>query len=175
MLIAVLLFYWVVLDPHHGRSTWEMVTQYLAVDSDFASAVAALFVGVVVSGTFFLIGARSFFPSGDALRCDRSTFTVSKIPWFKVRGEWTIRSYPFAEISQLRYCVIYSGKGGTFYGLRFLVAGQKQKLFTGLEAPEAHRILKGLHALGVDVLDDPDMRDRVEYTLRDRSIKLDNR
>jgi len=60
-------------------------------------------------------------------------------------------------------------------GVRFLAAGKKQKLFTGLEAPEAHKILKGLHALGVDVDIDPEMDDVVEYTLRERSMKLDTR
>jgi hypothetical protein len=176
MALAVLMFYWIVLYSHGRVSLWEIVREGRTTDVDFGEAFFGLVVISGLSAITLFLGARTFFPSGDALHCDRSAFTVSRIPWFSLRGKWTTRSYPLSNISQLRFAKILRNRGGDdFWGLRFLAEGRKQRLFTGLEPPEAHRTVKGLHALGVDVLDDPDMRDRVEYTLRERSIKLDNR
>jgi hypothetical protein len=174
--LAILIFYWTILYSHGRVSIWEIVREGRIANSDFGVAVFGLIVISGFSAIILFLGARTFFASGDSLHCDRSTFTVSRIPWFSLRGKWTTRSYPLSDISQLRFAKILRNRSGDdFWGLRFLAGGRKQKLFTGLEAPEAHKILKALHVLGVDVLDDPDMRDIVEYTLQERSIKLDNR
>jgi hypothetical protein len=172
---AALIFYWMVLaSPHGNPSSWEVIHDQ-AKDRDFAPAVLGLIIGVSISGMSLLIGIRVLFPSGDALRCDRSTFTVSEIPWLNLRGKWKSQAYALADISQLQFGVISSTKGNTIYGLRFLAAGKRHKIFTGLQAPEANKILQGLRTLGADVPNDPDMHTRIEETLRARSMELDNR
>lgn len=176
--IAILIFYWLVLRSSHGdASAWKIVTTYPASDRDFGSSLAALLAGVAISGPIFLAGVRVLFPSGCALRCDRHTFTVSKIPWLNLRGKWVARSYRLSEVSELRFGEIYSAhRGGSdTYGLHFLIAGKKQRLFAGLEAPEAAKILEGFRNLGASVAEDPDMPSRVEETLRQRSMRLDTR
>jgi hypothetical protein len=173
--LAVAGFYWVVLDSNGRASTWDVLMRYPATDRDFVSAVLCLALVLPLMAAILFMGARTLFPSGELLHCDRSTFTVSRIPWFNLRGKWTTRSYPLPDISQLRFGTIIRSRGNNFDGLRFSAAGKEQKLFAGLEAPEAHKILKGLHALGVDVLEDPEMRDLVKFALEERSMKLDNR
>ena len=170
--LAVAGFYWVVLYSSHGQiSIWEIIREGQAAGSDFVTTAACLALALPI----FFMGARTFFPSGELLHCDRSTFTVSRIPWFNLRGKWTTHSYPLPDISQLRFGMIIRSRGNNFDGLRFSAAGKEQKLFAGLEAPEAHKILRGLPALGVDVLIDPEMRYLDKFALEERAIKLDNR
>ena len=172
---AVAGFFWVVLYSHGQVSIWEIVREGRTASSDFVLAVFGLALVVPLMAAICFMGARTFFPSGELLHCDRSTFTVSRIPWFNLRGKWTSRSYPLSDISQLDFGVVIRSRGNNFDGLRFRAAGKKQRLFAGLEAPEAHKILKGLHALGVDVPDLSDMRYLVEDALKERSMKLGNR
>jgi hypothetical protein len=177
MALAMALFYWVVVSPHGTNSSiWTLITKYGPQDHDFGEAVFGLFALGSLLGVTFFLGLRTFFPSGDALHCDRTTFTASKIPWFSLNGRWKVNSYPVSDISQLRFAKILSNRSGDpFMGLRFLAAGKKQKLFIGLEAPEAHKILKGLLALGVDVNIEPEMDNLVEYVQSERRMNLDSR
>jgi hypothetical protein len=172
---AALLFWWAIFYSHDRTSIWQTVTHYRSGYSDFGEAVAGLFCMAAVCGLMFSLGARTFFPSGELLHCDRQSLTVSRITWWNLRGHWTTRSYPLADISQLCFGVVIRSRGNNFDGLRFQAYGKKHKLFAGLEAPEAHKILKGLHALGVDVPDLADMHYLVDEALKERSMKLENR
>jgi hypothetical protein len=172
---AALLFCLMIFYSNDRTSIWQIITHYRSRYSDFGEAVAGFSCATAICGLMFSLGARTFFPSGELLHCDRQSLIVSRIPWWNLRGKWTTHSYPLSDISQLHFGVVIRSRGNNFDGLCFRAAGKKQKLFAGLEAPEAHKILKGFHALGVDVPDLSDMHYLVEDALKERSMKLENR
>ena len=169
---AVVLFYFIVFGSHRGYSTWWNLTNEPGSSGDFLNSLIAFVVASGLSGFLLILGLRNFFPSGERLHCDRSTFTVSKIPWFNFHGKWTRHSFSIAEISQLRFAVVRSSRGNSLCGICCFAHGKQQKLFAGLEAPEASRILRGLKNLGADVCSDPDMLTKVQETLRERRSRI---
>ena len=170
--IAAILVYFMVFTSRSGYTAWWNLTNMPRGSEDFSSAVLDATIAVFLSGSLLLVGVANFFPSGEMLHCDRSTFTSSKIPWFNFRGRWTTRTFPLAEVSQLRFAVWRSGRGSTTYCIRYFADGKKRKLFAGLRAPEASHILKGLKNLGADVVDDPEMLSKIQQTIRERRSRL---
>jgi hypothetical protein len=174
-LIAIFLFWAMMFGSKHGESSvWETLSSRASNSGDFQSAAVFAFFAALICLFIFLIGIRMLFPLGNKLHCDRSTFTVSKIPWKNLHGKWTTSSYPLGEISLVKFGIVYGGRATT-NALRFNAAGKTQKLFTGIQAPEANKILIGLRDLGVDVPHDPDLKKKVDDTLRERSMSLGNR
>ena len=158
---------------HDSLSVWENLMTHRWPSSDFVSAlIMAIFMGILC-GSLFLYGVRQLFPNGEILHCDRSTLTVSKIPWFSLRGKWKIQSFPVADVSNSGFFIHRSGRS-VVSGLRFLASGHKHKIFSGIEAPEADEILKGLAVLGADVDYDYEMRQRVQDSLSARGSQFDN-
>ena len=155
-----------------GRSpgVWVILANSRPGSPDFIfNAFGAVFV-LVVAVVFFAFGVRYCLPFGERLHCDRSTLTWSKIPWISFGNHWVERSTPLSEILQASYALVYKSKG--VYGILLEVEGKPWKLFWGIETPEANRILRGLKGLGVNVHHDPEMRESIRETLRDRRAQL---
>jgi hypothetical protein len=66
----------------------------------------------------------------------------------------------------------YGRRRDSLYLIHFRANGKKEKILRGLEAPEGYRILKGLRALGVDILHDGDARWLAREAIRDRRAEL---
>lgn len=169
---ATILFYSMVFTSRNGYTTWWDLTNMPRGSADFSSAVLAATIAALLSGSLILVGVANYFPSGETLHCDHSTFIASKIPWFNFRGRWTTQTFPISEVSQVHFAVFWSGRGSTTYCIRYSVHGKKRKLFSGIEAPEASLIINGLKNVGVDVVDDPEMLSKVDETLRQRRMSL---
>ncbi len=172
---AVALLCFVMFTSHNGYSAWWDLGNLPRNSSDFQDALMAAFVATGLLGSFVLLGVRTFCPSGETLHCDRSTFTVSKIPWMNFSGRWKTQSFPITEISQSQFAVVQSGKGRSLCGICCLANGKKLKLFAGLEARGASHILRGLENLGAGVVHDPGMLTNIQETLRERRSRLDSR
>jgi hypothetical protein len=112
--------------------------------------------------------ARAAWASDETFHCDREAITISRIPWLDFRNR-TRRTYtyPLTEVSAIRFAVIASAKGRSFWGLRFRAHGRRWAL-PGLEAPEAKTILTALKSLGADVPEDPKLDKRIKQTLEMR-------
>jgi hypothetical protein len=151
--VAIVLFSAMVFLPgkHDSPSAWTNFTQYPATDSRHESALILMIALGALALALLLFALRNLFPTGEGLSCDCGTFTLCKIPWFTLRGNWRTKTFPIGSISNFRYAITANGKGTSFYGFRFSAGGHKQKLFVGLGAPEADEILKALKALSVDV------------------------
>ena len=158
---AFLFFFTVIIDKHGRPGLWYDLKQAPGYSSEFYFFLLCLIGVLVFCGHLLLIGVRLFFPGGEQLQCDRTTFTYSKIPWISLRGRWKRQSFPTAEVSELMYGVIVQGneekKIADTYGLSFYVGDKEYKIFGGLEAPDADDILKEVRAFGVDVIVNQDM------------------
>lgn len=144
---------------------------------DLVTAPSTSSVVFTLIGLMFFMGllgwqgfryARAAWASDEIFHCDRTTITISRIPWLDFSNRtWRTDTYPLAEVRAIRFAVIASAKGRQFWGLRFRAHGRKWAL-PGLEAPEAKPILAGLKALGADVPDDPKLDKRIKQTLEMR-------
>ncbi len=145
---------------------WDMLADSKPGSADFVFGVFALaFLAI-----FLLTGIRHLLPFGERLHCDRSTLAWSKIPWIGFGNRWVTRSVPLSEIFQASYGIVYKSKG--VYGILIETWSGTWKLFWSIEAPEANRILRGLRGLGVNVHHDPEIREVIRETLRDRKAQL---
>ncbi len=113
--------------------------------------IAGIVLILITFGSIFVVGVRGLFPSGDRLHCDHSTFTIAKIAFWSLGDRWKVQSALPSEVSQARYGVVQSGRGGKLYGIRAEVRGKSWRVFAGIDASEAKRILQGLSRMGVDV------------------------
>jgi hypothetical protein len=84
--------------------------------------------------------------------CDHSTFTISKIAFWSFGNRWKVQSVLPSDISRAWYGVVQRGRGGRAHGIRTDVRGKSRKVFAGIVASEAKRILQGLNRMGVHVL-----------------------
>lgn len=141
-------------DKHGGPSIWE------DLNSD-TSGLTLVFTAIALLPFLGLFGwqqfryARAAWASDETFHCDREAITIKRIPWLDFSNRaWRTYTYPLAEVSDIRFAVIASQRGGVLWGLRFRAHGRKWAL-PGLEAPEAKEILTGLRALGADVPNDP--------------------
>ncbi len=170
---GALFAYGGLLRPdRNGYSGWWRLMHDRFTSQFLIDAVIPLGFAFAVWLLFAALGIRSFFTSGQMLHCDRSQLTVAKIPWTNFNGKWRSRTFPITAISQLELAVWPTRSRETYYLIRFLVKGKKQKVMAGIDALEGYRILKGLEALGVDVRHDPDMQSLVRETIRDRRAEL---
>jgi hypothetical protein len=169
---AVLAYMRLIRPDRNGYSGWwrlmhDHFTSRFLVD-------VAIPDGMILGMWLFFaaLGIRSFFTSGQMLHCDRSHLTISKIPWLNFNGQWRSRTFPIAAISQLEFAIWPTRARETYYLIRFWVKGKRQKILAGIEALEAHRILKGLKSLGVDVRHDPERQSLVRESIRDRRAEF---
>ena len=164
VLACALLF----LPGKHGNpSMWhDLVSAPSDSSVVFGPIILTLFIGL--SGWQGFRYARAAWASDETFYCDREAITISRIPWLDFSNRtWRTYTYPLAEVSGIRFAVIASAKGRSFWGLRFRANGRRWAL-PGLEAPEAKTILTGLKALGADVPDDPNLDKRIKETLEMR-------
>ena len=171
LLIGFAVVMFVVMTFLPGRndspSVFDGVQAYLgSSQADSAPLMEAAFQ-VCLWGFVFLWGVRSFFPSGEALRVDKETFVVSKIPLVNLGGSWKTQTFPVQAISNCRYAVTFSART-KLWGFRYQAAGKNKKIFQGLKAPEAEKILLALQRLGVGVVDDPELPGLVQKALQER-------
>jgi len=168
--VAIFLFAITIFGPgkHDRPSVWQDLKYYAWPSSDFTAALVMVIAMGTLSLLLILFGLRQLFPSGTELHADHATLTVSEIPSYSLHGKWKSWSYPLSSISDFKFAVTRTGRGSVFYGFRFIADGDKRKMFTGMEAPEADKILNGLKALGVEVIDDPDMQTKIKETLTTR-------
>jgi hypothetical protein len=166
---AYLFVFTVIIDKHGRPGLWHDIQTTPRLSFGFYFFLL-LFLGIIViCGYLVLIGVRLFFPAGEELQCDKTTFTYSKIPWVSLRGRWKRRSFPVTDVSELMYGVTTPGdpEKGTEdeYGLSFYVGDKEYKIFAGLEADDADDIVKKLRVFGVDVIVNQDMAALVDKTL----------
>jgi hypothetical protein len=121
--------------------------------------VVCIVLCLIISGYSFISGIRILFPFGDRLHCDHSTFAISKIAFWSFGNRWKMQSVSPSEISDAWYGVVQRGRGGRVYGIRADVRGKLWKVFAGIDASEAKRILQGLNRMGVHVLLNKEMID----------------
>jgi hypothetical protein len=96
------------------------------------------------------------FPSDETLRCDGANLSISKVRWLDVHNNhWDNYSYSLADVQNIQYRAIFSGKYSTIYGLRFVAGGKTHRVLPALKARDAERILIAIKAFGADVPDDP--------------------
>lgn len=147
---------------HGNPSMWQ--------DLKAAPLQSAAFFGPVLGLAFFLAlfgwqgvrYARAAWASDETFHCDRAALTISRVPWLDFSNRtWRTHTYPLTEVSAIRYAVIASAKGKSFWGIRFKAHGRQWAL-PDLEAPDAKAILTGLKNLGADVPDDPKLEKRLK-------------
>lgn len=157
------------LPGKHGNpSMWHDLASAPSGSSGFLVPVIGLGIFLGLFGWQGLRYARAAWASDETFHCDREAITISRIPWLDFSSRtWRTYTYPLTEVSAIRFAVIASAKGRSFWGLRFRARGRKWAL-PGLEAPEAENILTGLKALGADVLDDPNLDKQIKETLEMR-------
>lgn len=170
ILMALYIAVRVVLPGRHeDPSPWYHLTHDPKGSPDFVFFLAFILFLSVLSAYLILIGVRLFFPAGEQLQCDRTTFTYSKIPWVSLGGRWKKRSFPVTDVSELMYGVIIPGDADKNtedqYGLSFYVGDKEYKIFAGLEADDADDIVKKLRVFGVDVIINQDMAAMVDKKL----------
>jgi len=156
---------------HERDSSYLRILAHSRLGStEFSSSVfGAAFILVTVI-TILGFGVRYFLPFGERLHCDRDTLTWSKIAWLSFGNHWVTKSTPLPEIFRASYTIVYKSKG--VYGIVLETYGESWKMFWNIEAPEANRILRGLKGLGVNIHHDPEMRESIRETLRDRRAQL---
>jgi hypothetical protein len=163
VLACALLF----LPGKHGNpSMWHDLANAPS-DSSVVFAIGfTLFIGLFGWQGFRY--ARAAWASDETFHCDREAITISRIPWLDFSNRtWRTYTYPLTDVSGIRFAVIASAKGRSFWGLRFRAHGRRWAL-PGLEAPEAKPILTALRTLGADVPDDPNLDKRIKQTLEMR-------
>lgn len=138
------------------------------VSSQFGSTSFTVWLLLLLSfpALMFLLLKRyliAAFPSDEALHCDRSTLTFSKVHYLDLHNShWNTCSYQLADVHNVRYRAIISTKDATIYGLRFVANGRKMKTLPGLSPRDAEQLLQALKALGADVPDDPSLQRKIK-------------
>jgi hypothetical protein len=155
-LICAILF---LPGKHGGSGLWHDSSE------DFTTKLVILLSVVGLTGLYAWRWVVSASPSDERFHCDRSTVTLSRVRWLDIHNKnWHTRSYPLADIKNIRYQAVGSigGQGGSIYGLRFLAGGKTQRVLPGITPRQADKVLKALKAFGADVPDDPEFSKKLE-------------
>lgn len=171
-MIALLVcsVYLAVFHPGRGPAVLDTLAETRPGRPHFVSNLIVLAYFSLFELFLLAVGIRHLLPFGEHLHANRSDLTWSRIPWLSFGNRWVTKSTPLPEISRASYTIVYKSKGT--YGILLETYGESWKMFWGIEAPEANRILRGLNALGVNVHHDPEMRESIRETLRDRRAQL---
>jgi hypothetical protein len=181
LLLLARLFLEVVRTLTDRHSSFDLHSLIAAASkARGATLVLLLFeAGLLIPiGFLFLVGMRLFFPGGEQIQCDRTTFTYSKIPFVSLRGRWKRTSFPVTDVSELMYGVIKFGDSSKntpdTYGISFFARDKEYKAFAGLEAGDADEIVKQLRVLGIDVIVNQDMTKLIEAKSENRDSIFSN-
>ena len=172
VLSALVMLYFSCFGHGRNPSIWKMAINSRPGSAEFASNVIPFALLLVLNVFLFAVGIRYLLPFCERLHCDRSTLNWSRIPWVSFGNRRVTRSIPVIEIVHASYSIVYKGRHEHYYGILLDTDGKPWKLFWGIESPEANRILLGLKGLGINVLHDPEMREIIQETLRDRRAEL---
>jgi hypothetical protein len=172
VLFALVMLYFSCFGHGRNPSIWKTAINSRPGSSDFVSNVIPFALLLVLNAFLFAVGIRYLLPFCERLHCDRSTLTWSKIPWVSFGNRRVTRSMPVTEIVSASYSIVFKGRSEHYYGILLETDGKPWKMFWGIESPEANRILLGLKGLGINVLHDPEMREIIRETLRDRRAEL---
>jgi len=117
-----------------------------------------LFICCLVMGKMAFDAFRGLFGGRQTLRCTRTRLEVTDIDLGRI---WRRRIFPKKQVGEIEF----GGIGmtiGSRRGLSFVADGKRVRIFPGLKAPEAQRILAELKRLGFDTVRDPSMLHMVE-------------
>jgi hypothetical protein len=117
------------------------------------SPFASLFICCLVMGQMAFDGFRSLLGGRQILQCTRARLNVTDVDLGHV---WRRRHFAKKRIEE----IVFGAVGltiGSRRGLSFLADGRRVRIFPGLRAPEAQRILTELKRLGFDTVRDPEM------------------
>jgi hypothetical protein len=172
VLFASVMLYFLCFGHGRNSSIWKTIVGSRPGSADFVFNVIFAAFALVLSVFILAVGIRYLLPFCERLHCDRTTLTWSKIPWVSFGNRRVTRSIPVAEIVRASYSIVFKGRREHYYGILLETDGKPWKMFWGIESPEANRILRGLKGLGVNIQDDPEMRESIRETLRDRRAEL---
>jgi hypothetical protein len=168
--LGLFMFYFAGIRQGRNPGTWATLAESRPSSPGFALNIYGAVLVLIIVIAFLATGIRYLLKFGERLQCDRNTLIWSKIPWVSFANRWVTRSIPVNVIVRASYGIVYKSKG--VYGILIEDNCNVWKLFWGIEAPEANRILHGLKQLGVNVHHDSEMRDSIRETLRDRRAEL---
>jgi len=144
----------------------------LVLLAEIAISDKPLLILLLLAVVFGLSYLMPMFIGKKALHCTRNSIEVVNL----VRGvERSRRSYPKAEVGQIRYSAVSYSKYGAVNGIVFEAAQKKVKSLSGLECPEAQIILKEFDRLGFKVFHDVGMPMLVEMALERRNSWINAR
>lgn len=129
--------------------------------------VSSFFISILCLGALAM-GLRNLFLSGQKMHCDGVDLVYSKIPWLSFGNRWVTRSFAVFEIEDMKYRLIKNERGE----ICFWINGRKTRIFYGIQATEAAKILKGLKSLGVGVAQDRDVLYLAVEEQRERRARL---
>lgn len=168
--LTVCSVYFALFHPGRGPHILEMIEETRPGRRDFVANLIVFAYGSLVELFLLATGIRHLLPFGERLHADRTTLTWSRISWLSFGNRWVTRTTPLSEVVRASYAIVYKSKG--IRGILLETYGEAWKTFWGIETPEANRILRSLKALGVNVQHDPEMREAIRETLRDRRADL---
>jgi hypothetical protein len=103
------------------------------------------------------------------LRCNRQSLQVVRV----ARGRLaSTTEYPRESIQKIRFAAVSYSEYRAIFGLVFEVNGKKVKVLSGLESPEALRILSELRRLRFDTIQDVGMPMAAEMVIERRNSWL---
>lgn len=163
----------IVPGKHGAPSMWQEMSK----SSIMSGSLWVLLVALIVLDGFLawlcFRWSAAAWPSDEILRCDRTTLTISRVPYLDFSNRtWVTKSYALRDIRRMRFAVYASAKGMSMYGFRFETNGQEHKILPSLEAPEALSILKALQGLGVDAVVDDKLEKKVAETQEMRGSQM---
>ena len=171
-MIVFLIFQVYVQISHHGRGQtfMDLLAETRPGSRDFGINLIGLVFASLIELFLLAPAIRYLFPFGERLHVDRTTVIWSRISWLSFGNRWVTHTSPLSEIFRASYAIVYKSKN--VHGLLLETYGESWKTFWGIESPEANRILRGLKGLGVNVQHDPEMREEIRESLRDRKAEL---
>jgi hypothetical protein len=122
------------------------------------SPFVKLFICCLVLGKMAFDALRSLFGGRQIMRCTRSRMEIVDMDLGRV---WRRREFARKHLEE----IVFGSVGmtiGSRRGLTFVADGNRVRIFPGLKAPEAERILAELKRLGFDTMRDPQMLHMVE-------------
>jgi hypothetical protein len=168
--LSICCVYFAVFRHGRGPNIQDLLAELRPGKRGFVINLVALAYCSLIEVFILAYGVRYLLPFGERLHADRSNLTWSRISWLSFGNRWVTRSVPVTEVVRASYAIVYKSKG--IHGILIETYGEPWKSFWGIEAPEANRILRALKGLGVNIQRDPEMRESIRETLRDRRAQL---
>jgi hypothetical protein len=147
------IFHYLVAANLLSAALVERIGPYIKPAPSIFSPFVSLFICCLVMGQTALEAFRRLLGGRQTLLCTRNRLELTDADFGRI---WRRRAYTRKGIEE----IAFRPPGftiGARSGLSYLVAGKRVKVFSGLRAPEAERILTELKRLGFDTVHDPQM------------------